>query len=124
MAAFANLCISSGALKRLRSFTMTTNFQKYMEDCVKHVVHLLSDSPLEILQVYSGILFFNWPVTDELWTPLLLTHGSRLLRISIHRTSLNWEALHSICVQCTKLEKLFVYAEPRFLVRIISFSLV
>ena len=104
MAAFAYLCISSGALRRLRSFTLATYFQM---DWVKHVVHLLSDSPVEIYQIYSG-----YPLTDELWTELILTHGKRLLRISVHRTLISWEAIHSICVQCIKLEQLFLVVSP------------
>ena len=120
MAAFANLCISSGALRRLRSFTLTTYFQM---DWVKHVVHLLSDSPLEIFQIYSASLSLDCPVTDELWTRLILTHGKRLLRISIHRTLISWEAITTICVQCTKLEQLFLVVDPDLLVRILAFSL-
>ena len=119
MAAFANLCISSGALRRLRAFTLTTYFQM---DWVKHVVHLLSDSPLEIFQIYSARLSLDCPVTDELWTQLILTHGKRLLRISVHRTLISWEAISSICVQCIKLEQLFLVVDPDLLVSILAFG--
>ena len=118
MATFANLCISSGALRRLRSFTLATDFQM---DWVKHVVHLLSDSPLENFQIHSG-----YPLTDEFWTELILTHGKRLLLISAHRTLISWEATHSICVQCTKLEQLFLVVSPDrpdHLVRTLVFGL-
>ena len=101
---------------------MTTYFQMYLKDCVKHVVHLLSDSPLEIFQIYSAVLSMDCPVTDELWTQLLLAHGKRLLRISVHRALISWEAVQSICVQCTKLEQLFLFVEPSFLVRMFAFS--
>lgn len=99
---------------------MTTYFQMYLKDSVKHVVHLLSDSPLETFQIYSSGLSLDCPVTDELWTQLILTHGQRLLRISVHRTLISWEAIHIICVQCTKLEQLFLVIDPDFLVRILS----
>ena len=99
---------------------MTTYFQMYLKDSVKHIVRLLSDSPLEIFQIYSAVLSMDCPVTDELWTQLLLAHGNRLLRISVHRTLISWEAVHSICVQCTKLEQLFLVVEPNFLVRMSS----
>ena len=102
---------------------MTTYFQMYLKDSVKHVVHLLSDSPLEIFQIYSADLSLDCPVTDDLWSQLILTHGKRLLRISVHRTLISWEAIHSICVQCTKLEQLFLVVDPDFLVRILAFSL-
>ena len=119
MAAFANLCISSGALRRLRSFTLDTYFQ--IDHWVKHIVHLLSDSPLEIFQIYSA-----YPIKDELWTQLILSHGKRLLRISVCRTLISWEATHSICVQCTKLEQLLLVVSPNrpdHLVRTLAFGL-
>jgi hypothetical protein len=85
---------------------MTTYFQIYLKDCVKHIVHLLRDSPLEIFRIYSAVLSMDYPVTEEFWTSLLLAHGTRLLGISVHRTLISWEAVHSICVECTKLEQL------------------
>lgn len=124
MAAFANLCFSSGALRRLRSFTLTVYLQMiqiYQKDWVKHVVHLLSDSPLEIFQIYSASLSLDSLATDELWTQLILTHGKRLLRFSVHRTLISWKAIHNICVQCIKLEQLFLVVDPDLLVRILTF---
>ena len=118
MAAFANLCIPSGALRRLRSFSLITRYSTSWE-WVKHVVHLLSDSPLEIFQS-------NSPESDEVWTPLILMHGKRLLRISVLQTRISWEMIHRICVQCTKLEQLFLTVDPDqpdHLVRILAFSL-
>jgi len=44
-----------------------------------------------------------------------LTHGKRLLRISLLRMTISWDAIHSICVQCTKLEELFLVVDPDFL---------
>ena len=121
MAAFANLCISSGALRRLCSFTLTTYFQV---DWLKHVVYLLSDSPLETFQIYSDSLSLDFALTDELWTQLISTHRNRLLRISVHRALISWEAIHGICVHCTKLEQLFLVVDPNLLVRTLAFSLV
>ena len=90
---------------------------------MKHVVHLLSDSPLEIFQIYSSILTNDFLVTGEFWTQLLLAHGKRLLRISVHRAMMSWEAIHSICVQCPRLEQLLLFVKHDFLVRIFAFSL-
>jgi hypothetical protein len=95
----------------------------HLKDSVEHVVHLLSDSPLEIFQIYSAGLSLDSPVADELWTQLILMHGKRLLQISVHRTLISWEVIHSICVQCTKLEQLFLVIDPDFLVRNLAFSL-
>ena len=116
MAAFADLCISSGALRRLRSFTMTVYFL-YLKDCMKHIVHLLSDSPIEVFQIYSDFSSKDCTISYELWTQLLLAHGKRLLRISVNRILMSWEVVHSICVECTKLEPLFLFVDPDILVR-------
>ena len=124
MAAFADLCISSGALRRLRSFTMTTQVPMYLNDpdWVKHVVHLLSDSPLEIFQICSSGLAKNTLIADELWTQLLLTHGERLLRITVHHALLSWQAMISICFKCTKLKQFFFNVPRDYFVRILMFS--
>ncbi|KAF8816309.1 hypothetical protein BYT27DRAFT_7184152 [Phlegmacium glaucopus] len=115
IATFANECISSGALRRLRSITLTTYFQVSLLAWVKHVVHLLSASPLECFQIYSAGALLDSPIIDELWSQLIAAHGKRLLRISIHRMLISWEAIHSICVQCTGLEQLFLVVDPDFL---------
>jgi hypothetical protein len=94
----------------------------YLKDWMKHIVHLLSDSPLRIFQIYSTGLSTDFPVTDELWTQLLLIHGKRLRRISVNRTVISWEAIRSICFKCTRLEQLFLVVHPDFLVRILAFS--
>ena len=125
MAAFADLCTSSGALRRLRSFMISTATPICLADSewVKHVVHLLSDSPLEKFQICSTYLTKDAPITDELWTQLLSTHGKRLLRIIVHNALLSREAINSICVNCTKLEYLIFIVRPDLLVRILPFSL-
>jgi len=116
MAAFASQCISSGALGRLRSVTLTTFFQNSQTDWATHVVYLLSASPLEVFQIYSAGAFLDSPtITDELWSQLMVTHGKRLHRISIHRILTSWETIHSICVQCSKLEEFSLVVEPDFL---------
>ena len=120
IAVFADLCVSSGALRRLRSVTLTIYFQMSLMDWVKDVVHLLSTSPLEIFQIYSAGLSLDSPISDELWSQLILTHGKRFLRISVHRILISWEAIHSICVQCAKLEQLFLVVDPSSLVRILT----
>ena len=124
MAAFADLCISSGALRRLRSFTMTTQVAMYLNepDWVKHIVHLLSDSPLEVFQISSSGLAKNTLIANELWSQLLLTHGERLLRITVHNALLSWHAIISICYKCTKLEHFFFIVKRDILVRKFMFS--
>lgn len=116
MATFASQCISSGALRRLRSFTLTIGLYVSMTDWVPSVVHLLSASPLELFQIYSAGAFLDSSTTSELLKQLILMHGKRLLRISIHRMPIDWEAIRSVCVQCTKLEQLFLVVDPNDLV--------
>jgi hypothetical protein len=48
----------------------------HSKDWMKHVDHLLSDSPLELFQVYPAGLSFDCQVTTELWAQLILTHGN------------------------------------------------
>jgi hypothetical protein len=118
MVTFANLCISSGALRRLRFFSLTI-FRIYPKIWMTHVVHLLSNSPLEIFYIYSNGLSFDSPVEDEFWTMIILTHGKRLLEFSVE-TLISWEVIHSICVQCTKLEHLSVVVDPDNVVRTLA----
>ena len=86
---------------------------------MKHVVDLLSKSPLESFMICSPISF-NFIVEDEFWTQLTLTHGKRLLQFVVSKTLIGWEALHSICVQCTKLEIVSVSVDPDDLVRTLA----
>ena len=61
-------------------------------------------------------------MTDEAWRQLILMHGKRLRRISVHRMPISLDAIRSICVQCTELEQLFLVVDPELLVRNIYFS--
>ena len=78
---------------------------------MKHIVHLLSSSPFEIFYISSVSvgLSFNSLVEDELWTQLRLTHGKLLLQFYVSWTLIGWETIHSICVECTKLEILSIF---------------
>ncbi|KAF4613324.1 hypothetical protein D9613_010978 [Agrocybe pediades] len=115
MATLASQCISSGALIRLRSITLTVNQQIPMKEWVTGVVELLSTSPLELFQIYSSGAFFESPVTDDLWNQLILNHGQRITRFSVHRMLISLEAIDNICSQCTNLEQLFIVVEPNSL---------
>lgn len=116
MAEFARQCNSSGVLKRLRSITLTVHQQLSMKEWIAGVIDLLSMSPLELFQIYSTGAFFESPMTDNLWSQLILTHGKRLIRFSVHRMLISLEAIKAICMQCTNLEQLFVVVEPTSLV--------
>ena len=81
---------------------------------MKHIVHLLSSSPLEIFDISSVFvgLSFNSLLEDELWTQLILTHGKSLLEFHVNRNLIVWEMIQSICVQCIKLEILCLLSSP------------
>ena len=68
----------------------------YLKDWMKHIVHLLSSSPLEIFDISSIFvgLSFNSLVEDEF-----------------------------ICVQCTKLEILSVFVDPDDVIRALALIL-
>src|SRR6266446_102876 len=112
MIQFAKQCNSSRVLKRLRSITLTVHQQLSMKDWITGIIDLLSTSPLELFQIYSTDAFFESPMTDGLWSQLVLTHGKRLTRFSVHRMLISLEAIKTICMQCINLEQLFVVVEP------------
>lgn len=116
MTLFANKCISHGTLNLLRSVTLTVHHQLPMKEWIAAVVHLISASPLELFQIYSTGAFFESPMTDNLWNQLIMTHGKRLVRFSVHRMLISLEAISNICRQCTNLEQLFVVVESTSLV--------
>ncbi|PPQ79027.1 hypothetical protein CVT25_002336 [Psilocybe cyanescens] len=118
MTLFANKCISHGTLNLLRSVTLTVHHQLPMKEWIAAVVHLISASPLELFQIYSTGAFFESPMTDNLWNQLIMTHGKRLVRFSVHRMLISLEAISNICRQCTNLEQLFVVVESTSLDRL------
>ncbi|KAF8902526.1 hypothetical protein CPB84DRAFT_1814867 [Gymnopilus junonius] len=105
MKSFASQCTKSGVLKRLRSVTLTVQQQVPMKEWISGI--------------YSTGAFFESPLTDDLWSKLILMHGTRLVRFSIHRMLISLEAIQNICVKCVNLEQLFVVVEPSSLVRFI-----
>ncbi|KAF8152989.1 hypothetical protein B0H34DRAFT_87411 [Crassisporium funariophilum] len=115
MDVFASQCISSCALTRLRSITLTVHQQLPLNEWTKSVIKLLSASPLEFFQIYSTGVFFESPMTDIFWQQLISAHGQRLVRFSVHRMLIDLEAIMNICVKCINLEQLFVVVEPESL---------
>lgn len=117
MSVFANKCVAYGTLKRLSSLTLTVHHQLPLKEWISSVVHLVSASPLELLQIYSTGAFFESPMTDDLWKQLIQAHGKRLVRFSVHRMLISLQAIRRICIHCTNLRQLFVVVEPSSLVR-------
>jgi hypothetical protein len=111
MASFASHCISSGALIRLHSITLTVHQQLSIDEWTRDVLDLVRDSPLQRFQIYSIGASFEASATEALWKELILTHSERLIRISIHRMLISLDAIASICSKCINLEELFVVIE-------------
>ncbi|KJA23909.1 hypothetical protein HYPSUDRAFT_66002 [Hypholoma sublateritium FD-334 SS-4] len=111
MAILANRCLTTGSLSLLRSITLTVHQQLSMKEWIHDVLNLISASPLERFQIYSIGVSFEALITEDLWNNLVLTHASRLVRISVHRMLISLEAIANICSQCTNLEELFVVME-------------
>ena len=116
MTEFARQCKSSGVLRRLHSITLTVDQQFPIKEWITGVIDLISTSPLELFQIYSTGAFFESPMTDNLCSQLVLAHGKRLTRFSVHRMLISLAAIKTICMQCTNLEQLFVVVEPGSLV--------
>lgn len=111
MAYLASRCLTSGALVRLRSITLTMHQQLAIKEWINDVLNLISASPLERFQIYSIGVSFEASVTEDLWRNLVLAHAPRLIRISVHRMLISLGAVANICLQCTELEELFVVME-------------
>ncbi|KAF8173723.1 hypothetical protein BJ912DRAFT_991755 [Pholiota molesta] len=86
MASFASHCISSGALIRLHSITLTVHQQLSIDEWTR--------------DIYSIGASFEASATEALWKELILTHSERLIRISIHRMLISLDAIASICSKC------------------------
>ncbi|KII93204.1 hypothetical protein PLICRDRAFT_151711 [Plicaturopsis crispa FD-325 SS-3] len=111
MAEFSRRCLRSGTLSHLRSITLTVQPHTAVGTWMRHVVDLLSKSPLEVFQIYSSGPTFEATLADEFWADIVSVHGQRLVRFSVHRLHINMAAIDDVCRRCTALEELFVVAE-------------
>ena len=117
MAEFSRRCITIGAMRSLRSITLTLHQQSQpLEPWFDDVMALLAPAPLEVFQVYSLNAFVAAPVTNKFWRALATTHGSRLKRFAVHRMMIGLDAIRDICERCVKLEQLFIVITPTAMV--------
>ncbi|PPQ99304.1 hypothetical protein CVT24_009172 [Panaeolus cyanescens] len=65
MQALSGNCVSTGALDRLRSITLTINHQVNLQEWVDSVILLVSRSPVRLFQIYSTGVFFESPDVDQ-----------------------------------------------------------
>ncbi|KAF9011769.1 hypothetical protein BDQ17DRAFT_1344798 [Cyathus striatus] len=118
MPILADRCTRNNTLSHLRSITLTVHQQLIMHEWMTSVLNLLSSSPLEVFQVYSTGAFFESPTTDDFWRKMVLAHGSRLTRLSVHRMLISLRAIREICEKCPSLGQLFIVVEPDYLAQL------
>ncbi|TFK27718.1 hypothetical protein FA15DRAFT_585861 [Coprinopsis marcescibilis] len=126
MTAFAIHCNHRRSLARLRSITLTvTRSMLDPKAWTSAVVSLLSQSPLERFHIYATSTPSDTgnfddsvallPLLPQFLQDLVLTHGQRLTRFSIHRMPLGLQTIEAICRGCNNLQELFIVVEPRLL---------
>lgn len=104
-------CQSHGYLHRLQSFTTTApeeydSLAEWM-DCINR---LLSQSPIEFLQLGMASANINATIPDEFWTTLVNRHGPR---VSLSTITIWNEVVRLICEGCQKLEQFFFSTRER-----------
>jgi hypothetical protein len=118
MSALSADCARAGGLTSLYSFTFTvhphwsSNPHWSTNGWMDGVVSLLKDSPLESVQFNATELF---PVEglavilgDRLCMRIVDQHRDHLIRFSLHGLQLGLPSIDHVCLQCEKLEQLFI----------------
>ncbi|KAF8655023.1 hypothetical protein AX16_003293 [Volvariella volvacea WC 439] len=135
MSEFRNACTQSKLLRRLHSITLTipedfggtttlsgpglpqtpstaTGIRNKAQAFYINLRNLLHGTPLTHFQVYATQTFYNLKQTDTFFDQLVLIHGHRLKRLTLHRMYISLDAIHRICKNCQKLEELFIVVSP------------
>ena len=117
MAEFSRRCTTMGAMRNLRSITLTLyQHSQSLEPWFDDVIALLAPAPLEVFQMYSVNTFVAAPVTNRFWDALAMAHGSMLKKFAVHRMMIGLDAIRDICERCMKLEQLFIVVAPAVMV--------
>ncbi|KAA1474575.1 hypothetical protein DENSPDRAFT_905907 [Dentipellis sp. KUC8613] len=106
---FAQMCRKGGGLTSLKSITLTTHPDFITKTWMEGVMDLLSDSPLEMFQIYATENDDRHTFDPHLCSRLIASHGHRLLRFSVHRLRITLDTLAIICAGCPELQQLFVH---------------
>jgi hypothetical protein len=116
MLALSNACSKAGGLTSLLSVTLTT-FSKYPTNAwMNGILSLLEQSPLEAFQVYTSESSQE-ALADQLCTRIVDQHRDHLVRFSFHRLRLSLDAIDYMCLNCHKLEQLFMLINHADMVR-------
>lgn len=113
MSEFSRRSTATGAMKRLRSITLTVRQQSQpLSSWFDDVLVLLAPAPLEVFQIYSLNTSANTPATDNFCRAIVSAHGDRLVRFAVHRTWIGLDVIADICERCVKLEELYIVVPP------------
>jgi hypothetical protein len=112
----SSTCGRAGGLTSLKSFTLTFNPNVLSDSWINGANELLTRSPLELFQAYATETVLDSPMTGLLVSRLILSHGPRLTKFSVHRIRLRIHTIEEVCNNCTNLRQLFVMLHPSDLV--------
>jgi hypothetical protein len=95
---------------------LTLYFDTPLQEWTAGVLDLLSESPLQAINIYcSGDFMVTSPETDVFWVTLLTRHIS-IKRFSVHRMLTSMNVIDFICSNNLALEELFVVVPQSALV--------
>ena len=109
----SELCAASGALRQLRSITLTVETAPRAGGTRTSwpidVANLLAGAPLERFHISSlgGDLSVGG-LDEQFCADIVTAHGERLRRFSVHRLRMTLESVRDVCARCPNLEQLFV----------------
>src|SRR6266404_2102010 len=112
-------CARAGGLTSLSSFTFTIHPDCTTKAFLDGAVSLLKHSPLESIQLNAPISSRTDTVTlgDRFCTQIIDQHRDRLIRFALNGLQLRLASIDRMCLNCTKLEQLFMLVEYAEMVR-------
>lgn len=114
MSALGVVCTKAGGLTSLRSFTSTIHRKGLTEAWINAIELFLKVSPIEVFQSYVPFSDSIGALADTLCVRVVNQHRDHLVRFFSHRQCIGLSAVEHVCVNCPRLEELFVaiqYAE-------------
>ena len=112
MSALNTNCVRAGGLTSLSSFTFTSQPNCLTNGWIDSMVSLLNDSPLETVHLNATDLFHDKGVAGTLGNSLCMKiveqHRDHLTHFSLHGLQLSLPLINFICIQCARLEQLFI----------------
>ncbi|KAH8102069.1 hypothetical protein BXZ70DRAFT_1016133, partial [Cristinia sonorae] len=111
MSEFSQQCRINGSMRRLTSITLTVGPSTGLSSWGKHVLELLSESPLEMFHISTAGGDVGRALPHDFVQHLVTIHGRRLRRFSVQRMHISVASVEDICHRCPNLSELFVVLE-------------